>query len=274
MPSGEERGYDVRVGIPNRGFWSGGWRSKSMPVLVLIDYHNLPAEWTRRGVAQLWTRLRASIGAEIGDKENDITLRLYGGWYDEKGLSRDGDQVAREMDSGFPILIRHPAGWSQRVHCEMASSLHMMRSCIFPATVRSRRGLKRTIKTKGNLACAYPDRCSIPSVMHWFKGRCPEQKCHVDSNVAFQRKEQKLVDTLMCCDLISISLESPTSPIFVVSEDDDFVPAMLMATHLGGNVCHVRTVAGRRGFYDEFLVQYGIRTITVSEPSKRGANGY
>lgn len=242
-------------------------------MLVLIDYHNLPAELTRRGVAELWNRLRASIGVEVGDSENDTTLRLYGGWYDEMGLSRDGDRVARDMDCSFPILIKHPSGL-QRVHCELASSLHVMRDCFFPATVRNRRGLKRAVKTEGTLDCAYPDRCSIPSVMHWVNGRCPELKCNVDSGMAFRRKEQKLVDTLMCCDLISFALESPTSPIFVVSEDDDFVPAMLLATHLGGNVCHVRTVAGRHGFYDDILVQLGIRTITVSKPPRRRANGY
>ena len=74
-------------------------------VLVLIDYHNLPAELTRRGVAELWNRLRASIGAEVGDSENDTTLRLYGGWYDERGLSRDGDRVARDMDCSFPMVL-------------------------------------------------------------------------------------------------------------------------------------------------------------------------
>ncbi len=244
-----------------------------MSVRVLIDFHNLPAELTRRGVEQLWNKLRASIGAEVGDSENDITLRLYGGWYDERGLSRDGDRIARDLDRSFPILNRLPFGL-QRVHCEMASSLYLMPDRIFQSTVRIRRGLKHAIRMDGIVDCAHPDRCSIPSVMHWINGRCPEAKCYVDSRRAFRRREQKLVDTLMCCDLISFALESTGSRIFVVSEDDDFVPAMLAATRLGGNVCNVRTVAGRHGFYDNILVQSGIRTITVSEPQRRRSNGY
>ena len=244
-----------------------------MSVLVLIDFYNLPAELTRRGVEQLWNKLRASIGAEVDDCETDITLRLYGGWYDERGLSRDGDRIARDLGRSFPILSRHPLGL-QRVHCEMASSLYLKPDRIFQATVRTRRGLKHAIKMEGTFDCAYPDLCSIPSVMHWIDGRCPEAKCYVDSRMAFRRREQKLVDTLLCCDLISFALESTASPIFVVSEDDDFIPALLMATHLGGNICNVRTVAGRRGFYDDILVQSGIRTITVSDPQRRRSNGY
>ena len=202
------------------------------------------------------------MGGRGGSRNNDVTLRLYGGWYDERGLSRDGELVARDMDRSFPIVIKHPAGL-QRVHCEMASSLHLMPDRIFSATVRNRRGLKRAIKTGGTLACAEPDRCSIPSVVHWLTNKCPEPKCYVDARMAFRHQEQKLVDTLLCCDLISFAMESPTLELFVVSEDDDFVPAMLLATHLGGNVCNVRTVAARRGFYDDILVQCGIRTVTV-----------
>ena len=235
-----------------------------MSALVLIDYYNLPAEITRYGVAHLWSRLRAFILAEIGDGETDIILRLYGGWYDESGLSRDGDVVARDIDRNFPDLIRRSSDARiQRVHCELASSLYKIRDRIFPATVRIRRGLKHAFKTQDSISCAQPDSCSIPLVMRWLNGRCPGPQCSVNTRAVFRYREQKLVDTLMCCDLISVAVDTPSTPTIVVSEDDDFVPAMLLAIHLGGSICHLRTTAGRRGIYDDILVQVGIRTIAI-----------
>ena len=40
--------------------------------------------------------------------------------------------------------------------------------------------------------------------------------------------QQKLVDTLICCDLLSLCTDPGTS-VFLVSDDDDFVPALLLA---------------------------------------------
>lgn len=233
-----------------------------MSALVLIDYYNLPTRLTRRGIVPLWDTLRASVFAEAGEEDCDVALRLYGGWYDDKGLSRDGERLARDIGNSFPFLIRQPSGL-QRIHCELASSLYKVRDSMFPATLRDRRGFKHTLKSQEPIPCAHPDRCSIPLVTRWIKGRCPEPQCNVSSRDAFRYREQKLVDTLMCCDLISAALESSTTPALVVSEDDDLVPAMVLATHLGGNVCHIRTTPSRRRHYDEMMIQSGIRKITV-----------
>ena len=234
-----------------------------MSVLVLVDYHNLPSKLVRHGLVSLWHRLQTTISSQLHDDMRDITLRLYGGWYDEQGLSRDGDRVARSIGAAFPMTVRRPSGL-QRIHCELASSLLALREHIFPATVRFRKGLKRATASSSRPAdCGHPDQCATLSVLGWINGHCPDAGCQVETITAFHRREQKLVDTLMCCDLVSFSMNPTTAPIFVVSEDDDFVPAMLLARHLGADIVHIRTVKNRRRVYDDLLLQIGVRTLTA-----------
>ena len=233
-----------------------------MAAVVLVDYYNLPNRLTGGGPSGLWNRLRPAITRVLGQHESSISLRLYGGWYDEKGLTRDGDRFARDIGQGFPLAIRHRWGL-QRINCEIVSSLLINPNHLFPATVRTRSGLKRGISARRPRNCNNPNRCSISEVSAWLRGQCPEHACPVTSDNVFRRREQKLVDSLISCDLITIAHNSPQSPALLVTEDDDLVPAMLLALHLGGLVYHVRTVVGRRSYYEQILLRSGVRTIAV-----------
>ena len=233
-----------------------------MPAVVLIDYYNLPNRLTRSGPSGLWNRLQPAVTRALGQHERSISLRLYGGWYDDKGLTRDGDRFARDIGQGFPLVLRHPSGL-QRIHCEIVSSLLINPNQLFPATVRTRRGLRRGTSARRPRNCNNLNSCSIFKMRDWLRGQCPERACPVTSDDVFRRREQKLVDSLISCDLITIAHNSQQSPALLVTEDDDLVPAMLLALHLGGLVYHVRTVAGRHSFYDQMLLRSGVRTIAV-----------
>lgn len=193
-----------------------------MPAVVLIDYDNLPNRLTRNGPSGLWNRLQPAITQALGQHERSITLRLYGGWYDRKGLTRDGDRFARDIGQAFPRVINYPSGL-QRIHCEIVSSLLINPKQIFPATVRTRGGLRRGTRTRRPPNCNNPNSCSISEVNAWLRGKCPEHACPVSSDDVFRRLEQKLVDSLISCDLITIAHNSPQSPALLVTEDDDLV---------------------------------------------------
>ena len=233
-----------------------------MRAVVLIDYYNLPNRLTGGGPTALWNLLRPAITRVLGQNERSISIRLYGGWYDEKGLTRDGDQLIRDIGQGFPLVIKRTSGL-QRIQCEIASSLLIRPNELFPATVRTRNGLRRGTIARRPRACNNLNSCSISTVRHWLRGQCPEHACPVTSENVFRRREQKLVDSLISCDLITIAHSSPQSPALIVTEDDDLVPSMLLALHLGGLVYHVRTVVRRQRFYDQILLRSGVRTIAV-----------
>ena len=47
---------------------------------------------------------------------------------------------------------------------------------------------------------------------------------------AFVAYEQKMVDTLLACDLLELCLDAATRHVTVVSADTDFVPPLVMAS--------------------------------------------
>lgn len=53
--------------------------------------------------------------------------------------------------------------------------------------------------------------------------------CQVTAQSAFVSAEQKMVDTLLACDLIDLVLSADVTHITVVSGDTDFVPPILFA---------------------------------------------
>jgi uncharacterized LabA/DUF88 family protein len=85
----------------------------------------------------------------------------------------------------------------------------------------------------------------------------------VGSYEAFKCYQQKLVDTLICCDLVSLAVVDPATPVFLISEDDDFVPALLLAGIRGAAIWHVRTKGGKIRLYDQMLIQRGVQIASL-----------
>src|SRR5437762_159116 len=71
---------------------------------------------------------------------DEVHIRLYGGWYDEVGLSNDGSRLTQDIGRDFPIALSGLGGQMRRIYCEIASSLVESRSDLFPATVRNTHG--------------------------------------------------------------------------------------------------------------------------------------
>ena len=97
----------------------------------------------------------------------------------------------------------------------------------------------------------------------WADGQCSVSGCEVLTNDAFMYREQKLVDTLLCCDLVALSLRKSTEPIILVSNDDDMVPALMLGANLGGNVYKVRNTARIATAYDSLCQQSGVKFLSV-----------
>jgi hypothetical protein len=233
-----------------------------MDVHVLIDYYNLPQKVLNAGVASLVTQVEALVRWTCPDA-CEVYVRLYGGWYDASGLSNDGTVVAQEVSNNFPRVVRSSSGAVCRTHCEMASSLIAIKGDPFLATVRDRRGLARLLRTPAPVGCIDAPNCTAPCVIEWSRKGCPTSGCPVSGSEAFMCKQQKLVDILLCCDLITLTSAGPQVKLFLVSEDDDFIPALLLARSFGSNVWHVRTKPNKSRLYDSMLLRNGIRVTFI-----------
>jgi hypothetical protein len=193
----------------------------------------------------------------------EVNIRLYGGWYEEQGLSRDGTRLTQELGALFPLFLIGADGEIRYVRCEIASTLVNSRSDVFPATLRHRHGIDVFIRDPHPARCIDSANCTVPIVMRWSRNGCPTPGCPVTSFEAFRCIQQKLVDTLICCDLLSLAVPAPNTSVFLISEDDDFVPALLLAAARGAAIWHVRTKRTKVRLYDHLLIQRGVQITSL-----------
>ena len=106
-----------------------------------------------------------------------------------------------------------------------------------------------------------PNNCSATTVLRWAKRGCPVLGCPVDSPLAFERDQQKLVDTLICCDILELASRHSEAALFLVSEDDDMIPALVVAGSKGGQVCHIRTNPKKTRLYDSLLIRQNVKLV-------------
>ena len=231
-----------------------------MQAHVLVDYHNLPRSVRNSGTVSIARTLDELVQAHV-PKTDEVHIRLYGGWYDEAGLSNDGSRLTQEIGRNFPIALSERRGQIRYIFCEIASSLIESRSDLLPATVRRAHGLGWFEKQAHPSGCVDLPGCTISTVMNWSRRGCPSTNCPVTHFEAFTAKQQKLVDTLLCCDLLSVA--GAESRTLVVSEDDDLIPALLLAGSRGARIWHVRSKGDKVRLYDGMLLRRGVQLISL-----------
>src|SRR5579864_5836940 len=112
-----------------------------MDTHVLIDYDNLLPQLRSLTLAPLARLIAAQIDKSVPSAA-DIFIRLYGGWYSEKGLTRSGTESAQEIQKSFPIVTRQGNAIVRRMYCEIASALIDFKTDIFMYTYRQRTGIR------------------------------------------------------------------------------------------------------------------------------------
>jgi hypothetical protein len=232
-----------------------------LDAFVLIDYDNLSEAARRPGLVTLARRIDASISGVVQDLA-DTHIRLYGGWYDEIGLTNAGTLLTQEIGSSFPISLALGGRMARRIKCEIASSLIDSRGDVFLFTMRRRRGMRSVLKSQKSQNCANPGSCTIDAVRQWSQGPCPATGCAVASPHVFTYNEQKLTDTLLCADILALAQRAPAPPTFVLSNDDDMTPPILLAAKSGAPICHIRSSPNAK-FYDGILRRNNVQILVL-----------
>lgn len=228
-----------------------------MKVHVLIDFDNLPSTIRNRGLVSLARSVHHSIESRFITVD-EIRIRLYGGWYDTQGLTRDGTRLTQDIGMAFPLIIANNQQINCRIHCDIASSLIDTPADLLLHTFRQRNGIRSRLTVAHVPNCANQSCCVIQHVAQWSRGRCHVAGCGVSARSVFTYNEQKLVDTLLCCDLIVLATRGPRDPVYLVSDDDDMIPAILLASRLGGAI-HLLETRTRQSDYGTLLQQYSVQ---------------
>jgi uncharacterized LabA/DUF88 family protein len=216
--------------------------------VILIDYDNLLQHQKSAGVLDVVTKVLVQV--PYGDSAAQIRcdVRVYGGWYEGTVMTRRAQTVVVELQRDFPYTLRLPmlnAPGKYRkasIGAELARSLLQEPSHHLINTYR-RKGKPANVRVEDPTiaGCVDPD-CVLPMMKKLLKtGRCPKPGCGVVVGDLVYRHEQKIVDTMLSCDLI-YAAGGRAEHIVLVSSDDDFLPPLRTVLLAGKTVLRFHPV--------------------------------
>ena len=197
---------------------------------VIIDYNNILPATRRRGLRYVAESIARCLGPAAVGKYRRLHLRFYDGWYLLRVPTQLAQSTSAEIQRVFPTTVTLPSLVGQNVRAvvaaEMAYSLHCDPTTHICHTFRPRVG-------QANVTCKAPaaegctsTACVLAALPQFFsRQQCPDQNCTLKCEDLIVRNEQKLVDSMMATDLMSLHLSSQEE-LVVVSSDDDLWPPM------------------------------------------------
>lgn len=204
--------------------------SQQTKFAIFIDYDNLLQSQKSAGILDVVTKtlIQLPLDAEISRARCDV--RIYGGWYEGVQITRLAQDVTIEIHKDFPTIIRIPveSGKYIQISTNAELAVALMKEPghhLFNTFRRKSKVGNIRVETPSNIGCVESD-CILPLVKKLLRnGSCPKSSCGVTSGELVYRAEQKIVDTMLSCDLIHASSEK-TQMIILVSSDDDFLPPL------------------------------------------------
>lgn len=218
--------------------------SQEKSIWILVDYSNLHRLDSQRGIAYLAAFFLERLGKNRLSAISRARIRLYGGWYERDKLTRLAQDIVADIAKAFPTVIQ-VAEVKIRVTVEIARSLVISPDHDFLHTYRPR-------PFPGNIKCADPpfvgcvdnENCPIVSVGTFVNMReCERDECGVRPKHVFSKPEQKLVDSMIVADVISLA--SRGEDCAIISSDDDIWPGIRTAVEYGNSVYHLHSKPGQ-----------------------------
>ena len=234
-----------------------------MVVNVLLDFDNVvnDASATVSSVTFIVDKLLSSVLQE--EEACEFNVRLYGGWdevsYNDSSedasvgkfaLSNCATEVIRRL--GNEPSSRYKT--KHRLRISLARSLFSFPKLNYVGTYRPKQiSYKLVLSSKDSFCCA-----EAQEHYEFLKTAISKRRCHYcRTPIRFLKSsEQKLVDTLMSLDVLSFSKCVDDSVLVVVSDDDDFIPAIFQVVIDGRKVIHVRQKESRT--YNRYLQDAGL----------------
>ncbi len=215
-------------------------------MLILIDYDNIDQQIRKNGIKDASDRILGALTDKIDYPLRRATLRLYGGWYDEKSITHSAQKLTTELQDVFPYPFRSILESIDTspvmLRAELAYSLLSSPKKHLLSTYRIRENIRMRVRSPSALGCDIPD-CGLRHIKKLVtRQRCPEESCSLSDQEIKQilwRKEQKLVDTMLASDIFYAGIKQQEESIAVLSSDDDIWPAILQAVSLNIKIFHI-----------------------------------
>jgi uncharacterized LabA/DUF88 family protein len=212
--------------------------------IVFVDYDNLLSIQKSAGMLDVVTKVLIQLPWDRSITRGNCEIRVYGGWYEGNQITRMAQDLSVELQRDFPAIMRIPIGNNNNLalnaNAELAVSLLQEPGHHLFNTFR-RKGKPSNIRVEkpDDVGCA-DTACVLPQMKQLLKsGNCPKAGCTVANCDLVYRHEQKIVDTMLTCDLIH-AVDRVSGRVILVSGDDDFLPPLRTVLLRGGDAvrCH------------------------------------
>ncbi len=214
-----------------------------MEVALLIDYDNLSELHKSSGILDIATKVLMQLPKDISEIRGRCSIRIYGGWYEEQNMTNLAQSLSVSIQSDFPVIIRIPT--KQNGSLALTTNAELARAMVEEPSHH----LFNTYRKKGrpaNIRFLKPEEvsctnteCSLLIAKKLLRtGKCPSKNCSVSRTDLVYRNEQKIVDTMLACDLLYYA-QLGCNHIMLVSGDDDFLPPLRTALLRGAKVYRV-----------------------------------
>jgi len=247
--------------------------------VVLVDfdnvYHNERTLEEKNWLARALQVLEQSV-MNISESVHHIEIRLYGGWLQNGNYTRRASKLLGEVGRVTRYPVPHPfASGLLRGSIELPITLVSLPAITWANTFYVRTGLPRLRIDMESLpdtcSSTHRARCPALTLRRFTRKRtqlCPVEGCTLSNSAVFRVNQQKMVDTLMACDLMHYSLEGKVRIIMVVTNDLDLLPAIAMSASYPNTtgdrvICLAGTSTSEFSDYRDQLDDIGVRTINL-----------
>lgn len=208
---------------------------------------------------------------------DSISIRLYGGWYNEMSLTKQASSL-QQLLYNVNVFPKVQKGKVINGSIEMVSELYGIPNFKWGYTHKETNGIKRVRIDfdKVDYVCSN-NRDSCPKFILYNFTRNKDKKCKVEGcnsihKDIFKGIEQKMVDTLIACDILSFAEEEKTKGMVVISDDQDHFPSLALAlerqkakqTRNLEDIILVIQNELKYQFISDFLKPFEIQTILLS----------
>jgi uncharacterized LabA/DUF88 family protein len=204
-----------------------------------------------------------------------IEIRLYGGWFYETSLTKQAS-IIQQLLPDVRVFPKVKKGKIIHGSINLVSTLYEIPDFVWHYSYKETNGIKRvrinydTIDTKCN-----ENRNSCPKfILHKFTEgkdrKCAVNGCENIQKNVFKGIEQKMVDTLIACDVLSFSEDVNLNGLILVSDDQDLLPSLALAVRktIGKVAPQSFTLAIRNeqkyDFIRNYLRPFRIQTVLIT----------
>lgn len=227
-----------------------------MFVHCLADFFNLGL-WPRGrdprfpdlndGLQDLVSAIFSALG-ESGVAPREVTIRLYGGWHGD--FPKSGRDI---LGLTHAVIREFPRRVGVRLRIQIADSPVWNQSLKILNSVRRVPFSPLSGDFVTPALCAKPGDCTIGSLRSWWNGRCPEEVCGIKLADVGSTYRQKMVDTLLTADAITLVHDDMCDALVVASDDDDMLPTILAVSYLRIRAFLLRRKARDDAYYRGIL---------------------